>query len=290
MTAGGRHRFLEVDATVFRNNFDRRPFIIGHHLVEHPLFNMTRLVELAQKLPAENVEYNTGNLPLSQDPATTPQNGLSIEETIRRIEECRSWMVLKYGEDDPEYAALLNQCLDEVAVHSEQIQPGMCKSQAFIFISSPNAVTPYHMDPEHNFLLQIRGRKNVHVFDPRDRSVLSEEELEQFYGGRHRNLSFKEGYDAMAWKFELLSGQGLHVPVTAPHYVRNGPEVSLSFSITCRTPELDRRALVHQFNATVRRRGWTPRSLGVSPGRDSLKFFSSRVSRRVSLFFGKSNP
>ena len=32
--------------------------------------------------------------------------------------------------------------------------------EAFIFISSPNTVTPYHMDPEYNFLLQIRGTKD----------------------------------------------------------------------------------------------------------------------------------
>ena len=286
----GRSSFLEIDAAAFRDNFDRRPFVIGHHLVEHPLFNLARLVELSRKLPAEHVEYNAGNLPLSQDPTTTARNGLSIEETIRRIEECRSWLVLKYVENDPEYAALLKQCLEDVAVHSERLHPGMCKAQAFIFITSPNSVTPYHMDPEHNFLLQIRGRKIAHMFDPRDRSILSEEELEGFYRGRHRNLVFREEHDAKAWKFDLSSGQGLHFPVTAPHYVKNGPEVSLSFSITFRTPDLDRRVLVHNFNASLRRRGWNPRPLGASLWRDSLKCFTSRVGRRLRRLFGKGSP
>jgi len=40
--------------------------------------------------------------------------------------------------------------------------------QAFIFVSSPEAVTPLHMDPEHNFLLQVRGLKTLHLFDPND--------------------------------------------------------------------------------------------------------------------------
>ena len=31
----------------------------------------------------------------------------------------------------------------------------MMKPQGFIFISSPDAVTPYHFDPEHNILLQL---------------------------------------------------------------------------------------------------------------------------------------
>ena len=41
------------------------------------------------------IEYNAGNLSVSQDPALTPMNGLSISETLRRIEECESWMALK---------------------------------------------------------------------------------------------------------------------------------------------------------------------------------------------------
>ena len=64
--------------------------------------------------------------------------------------------------------------------------------EAFIFVSSPGAVTPFHIDPEWNFLLQVRGRKIIHVFPADDRSLVSEEELERFYSGGHRNLAFRE--------------------------------------------------------------------------------------------------
>jgi hypothetical protein len=43
----------------------------------------------------------------------------SIDETIRRIEECRSWMVFKNVERDPAYRALLDTCLDQAREHSE---------------------------------------------------------------------------------------------------------------------------------------------------------------------------
>ena len=46
----------------------------------------------------------------------------------------------------------------------------MLKPQGFIFVSSPDAVTPYHFDPEHNILLQLRGTKAMTLFpagDPR---------------------------------------------------------------------------------------------------------------------------
>ena len=181
---------LDIDPVTFRGCFDRRPFLIGHALTNHPLFEISRLMRLCRSLPESSVEYNAGNIPISVDPKRTPGNGLSAEETIRRIAQCRSWLVLKYVEQDPEYRALLHDCLAEVAWQSESLRPGMFLEQGFIFLSSPGSVTPYHMDPEHNFLLQIRGSKRIHMFDGRDRSVLSEEELEQFYRGGHRNLAY----------------------------------------------------------------------------------------------------
>ncbi len=274
---------LEIDADEFREKFDRQPFLIGHHLCDHPLFQLPKLLDLARRLPAENIEYNAGEMPLSVDPSLTPRNGLSIEETIRRIEECKSWLVIKYVEHDPAYRALLEQCLAEVRPHSEPLFPGMSLPQAFVFITSPNSVTPYHMDPEHNFLLQIRGSKTVRQFD---RSVVSEEEYERFYDGGHRNLKFKEEYLAKSWEFDLQPGFGLHFPVTFPHWVKNGPGVSISFSITFRTPDLDRRVLVYNVNSFLRRRGITPTPRGQSPWRDAMKYQAARILRRTRRLFG----
>jgi hypothetical protein len=272
---------LGIDAGEFGECFDRRPFVIGHRLADHPLFSLPRLVKLARALPAENVEYNAGNIPVSMNPALTPRNGLTAEETIIRIAECKSWLVLKYVEHDPEYRKLLERCLAEVRPHSEALRPGMCDGQAFVFITSPGSVTPYHMDPEHNFLLQVRGSKHVHLFDPRDRSILPAEELERFYGGGHRNMVFRRELDARALRYELTPGRGLHFPVTAPHYVRNGAEVSVSFSITFRTPDLERRARAHLFNARLRRLGISPASVGRRPRLDSMKSLAWRVSSRI---------
>ncbi len=287
LSAPQASQLLDIDAAAFRENFDRRPFLIGHHLCDHPLFALPRLIALSQKLPAANVEYNGGNLPISQDPKLTPRNGLSIDDTIRRIEECCSWMVLKYVELDDEYRDLLHRCLAEVATHSEPLHPGMQLAQGFIFISSAGSVTPYHMDPEHNFLLQIRGSKTVNLFDARDRSLVTEQDLEHFYGGGHRNLTFKDGFQAKAMAFDLQPGQGLHFPVTAPHHVKVGPTYSISFSITFRTPDLERRAMVHNVNAYLRRRGWSPRPVGASPWRDTLKCQTYRLWRRTRRLLGR---
>src|SRR6266571_8432328 len=154
-------RFLEIDPETFRTHFNRKPFLFRHHLSDHPLFRLSNLAELARTLPPSIVEYNAGKIPVSlPDQDKTPYTGLSAEETVRRIEECSSWMVLKRAEADPEGLEVLNQCLDEIEPLSELIEPGMCEREAAIFVTSPGSVTPYHMDKEINFLLQIRGSKN----------------------------------------------------------------------------------------------------------------------------------
>lgn len=273
---------LEISPAEFRENFNTRPFLIGHHLADHPLFELPRLVELLQSLPEQSIEYNAGNIPMSLDPKLTPRNGLSPEETIRRIEECRSWMVLKDVQQDPEYRALLDACLDEVRPHSEPLVPGMRHAQAFIFVTSPNSVTPYHIDPEHNFLLQIRGGKTVHLFDGRNRNLLREDELEYFYAVKPRNLVFREENRDQGWVYDLQPGAGLHFPVTYPHWVQNQDAVSVSFSITFRTPDLERRRSVFALNYRLRQRGWHPTPFGKSPWIDTMKYQCQRVWSKIA--------
>src|ERR1051325_4467218 len=237
-------QLLEFDSEIFRAKFNRKPFIIAHDLVNHPLFTLAQLIELSKRLPAENVKYNAGDIPPATILYKGRQTGLSVEETIRRIEECRSWMVLKWVQQDPAYGAVLDRCLDEVRALSEPIDPGMCKKEAFIFVTSPSSTTPYHMDPEYSFLLQIKGTKTVYILD---RSNLSEEELERYYSAG-KDPIFTEACREKAMRFDLRPGLGLHFPVTVPHWVETHGEYSISFSITFRTAASERRSLVYDLN------------------------------------------
>ena len=275
-------KLLDIDPQAFAAGFGRASFMLRHHLAGHFLFSLERLVALSRALPADKVEYNAGDLPISVDPAKTPRNGLSPEETIRRIRECRSWLVLKNVERDPAYRVLLERCLAEVNALRGTPAPQMSDRRGFIFVSSPGAVTPYHMDPEENFLLQIRGHKTMHVFDPADRAVLSEQEIERFFSGAHRNLVFRDECQTRAQAFDLAPGRALHVPQTAPHWVQNGPEVSVSFSITFQTQASMRRKHAHRMNARLRRLGVEPRPVGQSPLRDNLKQLCYRVVRATA--------
>lgn len=280
----------DLRRSVFESKFNSEPFYISHGLVAHPLFSLPRLIELARFLPEASVEYNAGELPINQDPTTTPRNGLSVEETIRRIESCRSWLVLKNVEQHPQYKRLLDDCLDAIAEFSEMVEPGMYHREGFIFVSSPGSVTPYHIDPEYNFLLQVRGRKEVHLFDGRDRGLLSDRELEAFHAGASRNLVLAEENRSKGVCYELDPGQGLHFPITAPHYVVNGPNVSISFSITFRNPQSDRREILYRMNHFLRRFGVSPRPVGASSRRDAVLYAIFRAIRATKRLMIPNRP
>lgn len=274
-------RLLQIDPDVFQTSFDRRPFAIEHNLVTHPLFKLPSLIELSRRLPESNIRYNRGDIPAGQQIYTAPKTDLSIEETIRQIEQCRSWMVIRFVEQDPIYRDLLDQCLDEILPLSDSITPGMFKREGFIFITSPGSVTPFHADPEHNFLLQIRGTKTASLFDVSDRTIVSEEALESYLSGEPFKGEFKDEYQQKAFVFDLNPGEGLHFPQNWPHWVKNGDEVSISFSITFRSAKSERTGIVYSVNHALRRRGFNPTPYGKSPLRDAAKFHAFRAARRA---------
>jgi hypothetical protein len=284
-----RNRLLELDPESFRAQFPHQPFLVKHNLVGHSLFSIERLLGLAKRLPEKNVEYNAGNIPVDMGNQLSPRTGLSPEETIRRIQEARSWMVLKYVENDPEYRRLLDQCLDEVKELSEAMVPGMCQREGFIFLTSPNSVTPFHLDPEHNFLLQIRGRKQVNIFDPHQNEVITEADIERGLFGKIRKLVYKEEFQPKGQLFELDAGVGLHFPLVAPHWVKNLDNVSISFSITFRSRESERRATLHELNSRLRARGLNPAPVGDSRIKDTAKYQGARAVRRLRRALGREN-
>ncbi|HZI92709.1 MAG TPA: cupin domain-containing protein [Patescibacteria group bacterium] len=279
-------KLLDIDKSA-APNFDREPFLIRHHLENHPLFDLERLQKLSRLLPDDKAEYYSGDVPVYTSPEKTPSTGLSLQETIRRIETCHSWVVLKNVEQDPEYRALLNLCIDEVGDVYGPTLRGSSDRVGFIFISSAKAVTPCHLDPEHNFLLQVRGSKTINVGD---RSFLAENELERYFTGGHRNVELPDDLGSRAATFRLRPGDGVHVPFTAPHWVVNGDGLSVSFSITFQTPESRRKAVVHKVNAYLRRTGVRPTPPGRSALRDASKVLGFEAIRRTRRLFRSLVP
>jgi hypothetical protein len=240
---------LQLDAGAFAEAFARRPFAVRHNLVDHPLLSLDAIAALADRLPYAAIERHQANLPLVM-PGGAPDIEGRPSDTVRGIEHNGCWMVLWNIEQAAEYKALLDGILDEAERYVGRRDGGMRNRQAFLFLSAPDATTPVHFDPEHNFLLQIRGKKSMNVGRfPSDAE--RQRELDRYYNGGHRNL---ESMPVDVQAFEMAPGDGTYVPSFAPHFVKNGPAVSVSLSITFRTKASERAENVHVFNSNMRRR------------------------------------
>ncbi len=260
-------QIVTIDETRLADRFGRSPMTIAHALVDHPLLEVDAVAALAERLPADAVEHNLADLPSVADPRSVRVSDRPVGEIAREIETSGCWMVLKNIERDPAYKALLDRALDEVAERVPAAERGMLQREGFIFLSAPGSVTPAHIDPEHNLLLQIRGTKEMNVGsfpDAATEQLVTEETL----GGGHRNLSW-EPVDPQA--FALAPGDGVYVPPHAPHWVQNGPTASVSLSVTFRTASTERVRRVHAMNARLRRLGLSPRPPGERPTSDRRK-------------------
>lgn len=269
---------------IFARCYPEIPAKLSHDLAGHPLLTLPALAELAAALPTKDVEYNPGNLPVGIKAEEIPLPRLGIAETIRSIEENGSWMVLKLVEQHPDYRALLENALAELRPLVRPITGEMLTLQGFIFISSPEAVTPFHFDPEHNILLQIRGEKEMTVFSPTDERIVSPLAHEAFHlGEHHRNLDWMEDFAARGTAFALAPGEAVYLPVKAPHWVKNGPQVSISLSITWRSTWSYEEADARAFNHLLRKLGVTPASPKRLPRHNRAKSVAYRVLRKIGL-------
>ena len=278
--------FSPSDLDRFRALYPERPGKLLHRLTGHPLLTLESLVELGKRLPRASVEYNAGDLPYGVDPDEVSHTGLSVEETIRSIEQCGSWMVLKHVDQDPAYKALLEDALGELVEAIEPVSGEMLTRVGFIFVSSPGAVTPFHLDPEHNVLLQIRGSKTMMIVEG-DEKVVPPEKHEAYHVGGHRNVPWQDEYAARGRKFELTPGDAVHVPLMWPHWVKNGPEPSISFSITWKSHWVYQEADVRGMNHLLRKWGIEPASPAPFPRPNRAKAYAYRAIRRARMGLGR---
>ncbi|WP_176597398.1 MULTISPECIES: cupin-like domain-containing protein [Sphingobium] len=275
--------FPEEARAAFAAAYPDRAAPLRHGLAGHELLTLEALAGLAERMPAASVEYNLGKLPLGVRAEDTPSNGLTLGETIRTIETNGSWAVLKNVERDADYGALLDRALAELAPLVERETGPMLHREAFIFLSSPGSVTPFHMDPEHNILLQIRGEKVMTVFPAGDEELVPAVQSEAFHAGGHRNLDWRDGFRERGMAVTLLPGDAIHVPVKAPHFVENGPVVSVSLSVTWRSERSVAEGELHSLNALLRRRGLPVGRIGTRPEAQGARRIAYRIMRKLGV-------
>jgi len=256
--------------------YERLPFAFQHRLAETGLFTIPRLVKCAEKLLRSGRGFrfvareaqDRIDSRFDDSPARD-----KVPAAFDELESGSAWMKLNnIGDVDRDYAQLLDDCIDDVsALAGHDLRPELTLAQFTVFCSSPGSVTPYHIDHEVNFLCQVAGEKVACVWDPADRSVLSEREIERFYAGEINAAKHRDDIAAKGHQFVLRPGVGVHHPPLAPHWVRTGDSVAISVSLNLCLKHIDRRAHVYQANHLLRRLGMRPAPPGRSNTFDRIK-------------------
>jgi hypothetical protein len=171
--------------------------------------------------------------------------------------------------------------------------------RGFIFISAPPSVTPFHIDRENNFWLQVRGRKTLNVWDRFDTEVVARGDVEDFivYRGLE-NVRLKDNMLTRSVELDAGPGDGMYFPSTTPHMTRSaagwtrpGDAVAVSIGIVFYTNVTRRDAYIHTVNRVLRRRfGFNPEPPGKSRFIDALKYPLGRLSVEFRRRYRGYNP
>lgn len=272
-------RIYSVDRAQFSRDFNKRPFQVKHPLAGHPAFTMDRLHELLErslKIP-DKVYWNAGKKAIGQKWNDRPGRDFSVAEAFQRIRETDAWIVIFGAECDPEINVLLERGMAEIReMTGISLAHESKNSGCIIFITSPHRVTEYHIDRECSMLLQIHGKKTIHIFDKYDREVLPEAELERFWTNDNNAAMYKPELQSRATSFLLEPGTAVHIPINAPHWLENGDDISVSVNQNFQYKN-DKLANIYRSNYYMRKFGFNPQPPGRSLVKDRIKAHSMQV-------------
>jgi hypothetical protein len=270
-------RYLDVDAASYQGAFALRSIALRHNLADHPLFRLEAIAELADRLAPDQVRRERSDLPLDDRGYVDVGRG-AASESVLGIAHNGFRISLREIQDDPVYGPLIHECHTELAALLGNREGGVARPAAYIFVTTAGGTTPMHFDGEHSVLLQMRGSKAVHTVPRCGADTDVQRELDRYYDGE--DCSF-DRMRASADGFVIGPGEGVYFPSFLPHWVTNGAEPSVSFSLPYYT-RLSRRAEdVNRLNRHLRRVGLSPRPPGASESVDVAKVALLRSARAL---------
>ena len=263
-----------IGEIAFDDAFPARSLEFVHDLQLDDRVTLAAVADLADRLPRESVISDTAAQPLLVPQGGPPRGALERPgDVIRDLHNANAWLTLLNVEDDPGMAELMNTHLDLLEPGVTAKQGKMCKRVAFVFVSSPNSVTPVHFDIEHSLLMQVSGCKTVSVGSYESHAV-RRHEIERYWDGSHGRI---ETLPQEVASYTLTPGQAVYIPPGTPHWVHNGPNISLSVTLTYFTDATVRENRIEDFNSYLRRRHLHPREPGRSTTVDTAKLCAMSV-------------
>ena len=263
-----------IGQIAFDDAFPGRSMEFIHDLHHDDRLTLAAVADLADRLPRRSVIADTAAQPLLVPQGGPPRGALERPgDVIRDLSNANAWLTLLNVEDDPGMADLMNTQLDQLesSMIARQGKRGKVRRRvAFVFVSSPNSVTPVHFDIEHSLLMQVSGCKTVSI-GRWENDAARRHEFDRYWDGSHGRI---ESVPPEVAAYTVTPGRAVYIPPGTPHWVHNGPDISLSVTLTYFTAATVRENRIEDFNSHLRRRRMKPREPGRSATVDTAKVFA----------------
>jgi hypothetical protein len=256
-----------------------------HRLCAEPLLTMDALAAAAARLPEGAIERRVHDAADGAGFAILPP----LPDLAQRLAEHGprdEWVMLKKLETLPEYAALFDRLMARLpqAILAATGAPEDLKS--FVFLSAPHTHTPLHFDAEYNVLFQVSGTKTFATFPAREPFV-TRAAREAYHRTGENLLELTPAHAAGEQQHELAPGDALYVPYCAPHWVRSGPQVSISLSLTWQSAWSRDVADALRIAPMLRRGGFAFADPVLTGRRPRLAALASRMLQRAERLSGR---
>jgi hypothetical protein len=263
----------------FPLHYNRSTFMFPHGLSGHPLLALPSLIGLADRLEKyDGCYWSNGPVNVTDRWEGGADRRQSLRKTIENIERNDSLVILKFGVHDPIVGPLFRELLTTIIrLAGPKMAEDVVVGRANILIASPRRITNYHIDSDVNYLLQVAGDKSFAVFDQTDRTLITDEEVERYFGGDESAARFNPDRQSEGTDHDLRAGFGVHVPCMAPHWARNRDEVSIAISCCFDLASIQRLGLVYKTNHRLRSLGIRPRSPRDETWSNGAKLWSAQT-------------
>lgn len=260
--------------------YPHTPVVLPHGLADHPLLSLRELARAAGELDPELVERRVHDARNGE--AFTLVGYGEAAEVLARDGPADQWIMLRLIERLPRYRALLETIIAELGTAITHTTGPPSGLKGFVFVSAPHTHTPFHFDAEFNILFQIAGTKTFATY-PARAPFIGLAARETYHRNGDNMLGWQEAYWDAAQRHHLAPGEAVFVPYAAPHWVKAGPEPSISLSLTWQNPWSEAVADALAFNPLMRRLGLPVTDPARDPDVPRWRAVAARIAQKAGV-------
>jgi hypothetical protein len=275
------------DENHFKSRYNRSSFEFSHKLNSDPLFDLQSILDLAlsRRRDPSLAYWSNGRVAVADSWAAGTGGKASLQDTLEHIENNDSLVMLKRVDQDEKFGPTVRRIIDSLMdLAGPQMRDDVTIGRGTLLVASPRRITSYHIDADTNFLFQIRGGKTFYVYDNNDRTLVTNEQLEQYFAGDPSAAKLPPERRGEGVVYDLRGGSAVHVPSASPHWAQNLDDVSVALSLNFDLRSVERIADVFRINRRLRKWGLRPAPPHQSPWRDELKLAAGSMARRVKRY------